>query len=294
MERRPLGRTGHDSSVAILGGFAFGWADQDTADALIARAKAAGVNHVDLAPGYGDSELRFGPTAERDRGDWFIAAKSGHRQRDGALAELDRSLERIRIDRLDLWQLHGVADEATLDQVCAPGGAGEALVQARADGRCSHIGITGHGFLAPRLFRAAIDRLPLETVMLPVAITVLRDPAYRAACDDLLDECARRGIGVMAIKCLGRRRWTGTEEKDRSTWYKPLEEPAAIRDAVAVTLSHRVTGLCTSGDAGLVPPLLEACAAFAPIDRAEQDRLIAAAEGFDWIFTDDGRPASLA
>lgn len=294
MERRALGATGHRSPVAILGGFAFGWADQDAADALIGAAQVAGVDHVDLAPGYGASELRFGPWAERERERWFVAAKSTQRKAAEALAELDRSLERIRTDHLDLWQLHGVADEATLDAVCAPGGAGEALVAARADGRCRHIGITGHGFDAPRLFRQAIDRLALETVMLPVGIAVLREPAYRAACDELLDECARRGIGVMAIKCLAHRRWASKAEKaehDRGTWYKPLSDPAAIREAVAVTLSQRVTGLCTSGDAGLLAPLLAACAAFEPIDRAQQDRVLAAAGDFGPIFHPDGRPA---
>lgn len=288
MPRRPLGKTGHASSVAVLGGVAIAWGPQERCDAIVRHAQEMGVNHVDVAPGYGESEERFGPWAERERGRWFVASKTTQRDAEGAWRELVRSLERLRTDHLDLWQMHAVSDRGKLDAICVPGGAAEAFLRARAEGLVRHLGITGHGYEAPELFREAIDRLPLETVMLPVGVAVYARDAYRAACGELLAECRRRGIGVLALKCLAREAWPSRAARTAATWYRPLTDPATIARAARFTLAQDVTALCTTGEPALLPDLLAACRDGAPMDADEQAAFRAEAAAFGPLFRDDG------
>ena len=150
MERRRLGRTGHESSVLIYGAAASSEVDQDTADASIQEALDAGINHFDVAADYGDAELRLGPWMSRIRDDIFLATKTGHRDAEPAWAQINASLERLETDRVDLIQLHSVGDLAELDKVTGPGGSLEAALRARRT-RASPgaVGITGHSHTAP-------------------------------------------------------------------------------------------------------------------------------------------------
>ena len=149
METRRLGRTGHRSSVVTFGGAAIGRVDQATADRAIEAALAAGVNHVDVAPTYGDAELRLQPWIARNRDRIFLGGKTRERDREAAKAQLHRSLERLGTDRFDLYQLHSVGKLADLDACTAAGGALETLVEARAEGLVRWLGITGHTHDAP-------------------------------------------------------------------------------------------------------------------------------------------------
>ena len=200
VQTRRLGRTGHDSSVAILGGAAFITDTPDDAEGLFLEALEAGVNHLDIAPGYGLAERAVGPHLPAVRHRLFLACKTAETERDWALRRLDRSLERLQVDHLDLYQAHGVTSLEVLDQRDE---AFQVILDARDRGLTRYVGVTGHDLGAPSAHLEAVRRYDLDTVMFPVYPTVWSDPTYRADVETLLAECAVRDVGVMAIK-IGR------------------------------------------------------------------------------------------
>jgi aryl-alcohol dehydrogenase-like predicted oxidoreductase len=276
METRRFGRTGHFSTVAILGGAAFGKIDQATADAAMGRVIVAGVNHIDIAPSYGDgvAEERLGPWVARERQRFFLGCKTMERSHEGAAAELHRSLERLHTDKFDLYQLHAVKTMEELDAVTARGGALEAAIAARAAGLTRFIGITGHGLQAPSVFLEALRRFNFDSVLFPINARLFADPVYRQNAEALLRECRARDVGVMAIKAITKGPW-GDRPKTHTTWYEPFTDEAHIQRAVNFALSQDITGLCTVGDVTVLPLFLNACEHFAPMSAVEQAATIA-------------------
>jgi aryl-alcohol dehydrogenase-like predicted oxidoreductase len=247
------------SSVLIYGAAALGEVDQAVADASIQQALDAGINHFDVAAGYGDAELRLGPWMPRIRGDIFLATKTGTRDRDGAWAEINRSLERLQVDRLDLIQIHAVGDLPDLDRATGRGGALEAVVRARQEGLADAIGITGHGHDAPSTHREALKRFPFDTILTPFNYVLSRDPAYLADYQALVEDARAQDVGLMIIKSAARRNWPDGSAHGFATWYEPFDAQAEISAAVAWVLSHpEVTGIATPGDVRLLPLVIEA------------------------------------
>ncbi len=276
METRRFGRTGHQSTVAVFGAFAVSAATPAQTDAVMARVLASGVNHVDVAPSYGSAEERLGPWMARERQRFFLGCKTTERARAGAAAELRRSLQRLQVDAFDLYQLHAVTTWAELDAVTGPGGALEAVVEARDLGLTRYIGITGHGVDAPAIFLEALRRFEFDSVLFPVNAAQYANPAYRAAAEGLLRECLARDVGVMAIKAITRGPWGGRSQA-YNTWYRPFDEPVPVQRAVDFALSQPVTGLCTAGDPHLLELMLEACERYKPLNAEAQAAVIAAA-----------------
>ncbi len=283
METRRFGRTGHFSTVAILGGAAFGKVDQATADAAMERALAAGVNHIDIAPSYGDAEARLGSWVARERARFFLGCKTTERSRENAAAELRRSLERLRTDKFDLYQMHAVKTLEDLDAVTARGGALEAAVAAREQGLTRFIGITGHGLQSPSVFLEALRRFDFDTVLFPINARLFANADYRRDADALLRECRARDVGVMAIKAVTKGPW-GDRPRTHATWYEPFTDMAHIQRAVNFALSQGITGLCTVGDVTVLPLFLDACAHFTRMNTAEQEALIADALQYAPLF----------
>ncbi len=284
METRPLGRTGHASTVAIFGAAAFWDVDQAQAERTMDLLIERGVNHIDVAPSYGKAEERLGPLLPRVRDRFFLGCKTMERSKEGAAAELRRSLERLRVDRFDLYQIHAITTRDELLAATGPGGALEAIVEARDEGLTRFIGITGHGNLAPALFLEALDRFDFDTVLFPLNFVQYGDPAYRDAAQALLRRCRERHVGTMIIKAIARGPW-GEKRKTHTTWYEPFTQPDKIQAAVDFALSQDVTGLCTAGDTRLLPLVLDACAAHRPMSPEEQERMVAAASRYRSIFT---------
>lgn len=267
MEHRRLGRTEHHSSALVYGAAALSEVDQDTADASVQQALDAGINHFDVAADYGDAELRLGPWMSRIRGDIFLATKTGERERESAWAGINRSLERLQTDRVDLLQLHAVGDLETLDRVTGPSGALEAALQAQEQGLVTWVGITGHGHDAPGTHLEALRRHPFATVLTPLNAAVWQRPDYRADYEALVAEIQRQDAGLMTIKSVSRRNWPEAAEKTFATWYEPWAEPERIRAGVSWVLDHsEVTGLATPGDVRLLQHVI----------AAERDRMPAA------------------
>lgn len=258
MEKRRLGRLGHESTVLIYGAASLAEVTQDVADASIQEALDAGINHFDTAASYGEAELRLGPWMPRIRDQIFLATKTGERERDAAWEQINKSLERLQTDHVDLIQLHAVGDLDELDKVTGKGGALEAAVRARDEGLVGAVGITGHGHSAPSTHREALRRFPFATVLTPLNYTLARDPAYRADFDELAAEIGRVDAGLMVIKSAARRNWP-TDERPYSTWYEPFDEQELITAAVTWVLSHTsVTGIATAGEVRLLRMLIQA------------------------------------
>jgi len=271
MERRRLGRLGHESSVLIYGGAALGGVDQDTADVSVQEALDGGINHFDVAASYGDAELRLGPWMPRIRDQVFLATKTGDRDREGAWASINRSLERLQTDHVDLIQLHAVGDLGELDKVTGTGGALEAAVQAREQGLVRAIGITGHGTSAAQTHLEGLRRFPFASVLTPLNPVLWREETFRDAYTALVAEVQRQDAALMTIKTVSRRNWTnGTTEGHYATWYEPYDDARRIRAAVSWVLSHpEVTGLATAGDVRLLGMILAGEGDRIPADEAE-------------------------
>ena len=300
MERRRLGRTGHLSSVVIFGAAAIGMVDEATAAAALDRALGAGVNQIDVAPTCGEAELRVGPWLARHRHEIFLGCKTRDRTKNGAAKELRRSLERLRTDHVDLYQLHAVTDMETLEQALAPGGALEAIVEARDEGLLRHIGITGHGHQAPVVFAEALRRFPFDTVMFPLNPVLYAAPAYRQQAQALLALCQEHDAGVQIIKSAARQPWPGAgvrqgvmrmpepQERERlpyTTWYEPHDQQEAIDQAVWFVLSQPgVTAIASSGDVRLLGRILDSVSRMRQLSAAEQEHIVAAADSARTVF----------
>ncbi len=284
MQRRRFGRTNHMSTVAIFGAVALGRVTQAEADQAMREIIESGVNHIDVAPSYGEAELRLGPWLEKERERFFLGCKTTERTQEGAAAELRRSLERLRVDNFDLYQFHAVTSMEELDKIFAPGGAMEAVQAARDEGLTKYIGITGHGYNVVRVFQEALNRFDFDSILFPVNFIQYADATYRADAEKLLDMAQQRDVGVMAIKAVARGQW-GSQEHDYHMWYQPFEDPDRIQKAINFTLSQPVTGYCTGGDPTLLPRFLEACADFKRMTQAEQEDLIATADQWEPLFT---------
>jgi aryl-alcohol dehydrogenase-like predicted oxidoreductase len=255
--KRPFGRTGHESTRVIFGAAALGAMRQERADELLELLLAYGINHLDTAAAYGDSELRLAPWLRVHRDRFFLATKTGERSAAGARASLQRSLDRLGVDRIDLIQLHNLVDEREWETALGPGGALEALAEARDAGLVRFLGVTGHGSQVAAMHRRSLERFPFDSVLLPCNYTMLGMPAYAADFAALVATCRDRGVAVQTIKSVARRRWVG-EGQRRFSWYEPLRDPAAIRRAVHFVLGRPDLFLDTSSDATLLRTILDA------------------------------------
>ena len=282
MERRRLGRIGHLSSVAILGAAAFWSSEVDEATAAFDLAEAHGVNHLDIAPRYGNAQQVAGPGLATRRSRWFVACKTMQATRDDARADLEQSLSLLGIDQFDLYQLHGVTSVEDLDRRA---GAVEALLAAREEGLVRHLGITGHDLGAPAAHLEAVRRHDLDTVMFPVYPRVWADPVYRADAERLLGHCIDHDLGAMAIKAVAHRPWGEVVPPPGNPWYQPHTDPALIARGVRFALSMPgITGICTPGSPALLPAVLAAAEAFVPMSAAERDAALRDSAADELIF----------
>jgi aryl-alcohol dehydrogenase-like predicted oxidoreductase len=267
IELAPFGRTGHSSSRVIFGAAALGGMSQDRTDALLPLLREYGVNHIDTAASYGDSELRLRPWMAKHRSEFFLATKTGERTGDAARAELERSLKRLCVDQIDLIQLHNLVEPDEWDVAHSPGGVVAAMAKARDEGLVRFIGVTGHGTRIAGRHLQSLDRFPFDSVLLPLNYMMLANDAYRADAEALLDRCAADGVAVQTIKSIARRRWT-EDSSTHFSWYEPLEDEAAITRAVHFVLDRPGIFLNSTSDARRLPAVLRAAASPLPVDLA--------------------------
>jgi aryl-alcohol dehydrogenase-like predicted oxidoreductase len=270
--KAPFGSTGHESTRTIFGAAALGSLSQAEADPTLELLLERGVNHIDTAASYGDSELRLAPWLSQHRDRFFLATKTGRRDRAGAREEIRRSLDRLGVDRVDLLQLHNLVDVIEWETALREGGALEAAVEARDEGLVRFIGVTGHGLTVARMHRRSLERFPFDSVLLPYSYVQMRDETYAADFEALAGVCADRGVAMQTIKAITLAPWNGREQT-AATWYEPLREQGDIDLAVHWVLGRPGVFLNTVGDVALLPKVLDAASRFAsrPPEQAMEE-----------------------
>jgi aryl-alcohol dehydrogenase-like predicted oxidoreductase len=278
-----FGRTGHRSTRVLFGAAALGGMSQETADRTLALVHGRGVNHIDTAASYGASEDRLRPFLAQHRHEVFLATKTGERTGDAARAELERSLERMGVDHVDLVQLHNLVEPDEWDVAFGDDGAVAALARARDEGLVRFLGVTGHGVRIAGMHRRSLDRFDFDSVLLPYNFTMLQRPDYRPDVEALLAMCAERQVAVQTIKSIARRRWDDGPSGHFS-WYEPLTDTEAIERAVRYVLADPQLFLNTTSDARLLPAVLDA--AEGDLTRPGDDEMAADAArfGIDALF----------
>lgn len=273
--RRPFGRTGHESSRVIFGAAAFWRSTAEASARTLELLLEHGVNHIDVAASYGEAETHVGPWMAKHRDDFFLATKTGERSYDGARAELQRSLERLQVGSVDLWQLHNLVEPTEWDRAMGPGGALEAAVEAREKGLVRFIGVTGHGVTVAAMHRRSLERFPFDSVLLPLNYTMLQNPEYAADFTALAATCRERGVAMQTIKSLAAGPW-GEKERNTTTWYEPIREQADVDLALHWVLGHKQAFLNSASDLALLPKVLDAAERYkSPPSDAQMEELTA-------------------
>lgn len=261
IETSAFGNTGHQSTRVIFGAAALGAMNQAKADAVLETLLEYGINHIDTAASYGESELRIGPWMREHRKRFFLATKTGDRTYSGARDSVHRSLERLRVDHVDLIQMHNLVDEKEWATALGAGGALEALVEARTQGLVRFIGVTGHGSQVAAMHRKSLERFAFDSVLFPYNFTMLNIAQYAADAEALIKLCKERGVATQTIKSTARRRWQDASKgphEPKYSWYQPLRDRDAIRRAVSFVLSRPGLFLNSSSDATILRPILDA------------------------------------
>lgn len=269
IEKRPFGRTGHMSTATIFGGAALIRATQKDADWTLEILLKYGVNHIDTAPRYGDSEIFIGRWMARHRKDFFLATKTSKRTYEEAREDIHRSLDRLKADRVDLIQLHGLQHPDEWDTAMGPRGALEAAIEAREKGLVRFIGVTGHGWMIAAMHKQALKRFDFDSVLLPYNYMMHLNERYQEEFEEVVRICRERNVAVQIIKSLARGPW-GITPQNRNTWYQPLEEQGDIDRAVHWVLGRSDVFLNTVGDIDLLAKALDAASRFSKRPAIEE------------------------
>ena len=270
----PFGRSGHMSTRTLFGAAALAQVSQKEADETLEVLLRYGVNHIDVAASYGDAELRLAPWLKHHREHFYLATKTGQRTANEAREELHRSLERMQVDYVDLWQLHNLADPIEWDIALSPGGVLEAAIEAKKQGLIRAIGVTGHGLQIAATHRRSLERFDFDSVLLPYNYITLRNAYYAEQFNALLATCRERNVAVQTIKSIAYKPWWGRPHT-HTTWYEPLTEQKDIDLAVHWALQQPGIFLNTVSDIHLLPRVLDAASRFesGPSDQ-EMDALV--------------------
>jgi aryl-alcohol dehydrogenase-like predicted oxidoreductase len=273
MEKRRLGRTGQMSSILIFGGFALYHISQKEADAVIEMALANGINQVDVSPLYGDAEKHLGSWFKRHGKQFFLSCKTAERKKKGAWESLQRSLATLHIDKFDIFQLHGVDSMDVLKTALGPGGAMEALLEAKAQGLVRFIGITGHN---PPLYVKALELFDFDTVLFPLNRVHAAHPTDWNNFGPLLKTARQKDVGVMAIKSIAKQAWENEEVRSHhDTWYEPFTDAKEIEKSLQYTLSQDIAAAVLPGELTIWPKMIEVAKSFRPMTAQEQQDAMA-------------------
>jgi aryl-alcohol dehydrogenase-like predicted oxidoreductase len=281
MDYRLLGQTGHKSSIVTLGCCALGRISQPVADDIIELALSRGVNHFDVAPMYGDAELRLRPWMMTHRKDIFLACKTNKWRKTEAAKELQQSLERLGTDYIDLYQFHGLDGLSDLDAAFGPDGALQAMREAKDDGLIRYIGMTSH---RPATLIEALRRYDLDTVLFPLNFIITKYACPENEYETLLTLAKQKKVGTIVMKAFAKRPWPPhvatqpRESRPYSTWYEPFDQPTQIDLCLWYALSQGVTTVASACDVRLVPAILNAAERYRRLTPDEQTHLVNSAE----------------
>jgi aryl-alcohol dehydrogenase-like predicted oxidoreductase len=257
LTKRAFGATGFESSRVLFGAAALAAMKPARVEETLTLLEREGVNHIDTAAGYGDSELNLAGWLGQHRSEIFLATKTAERRGNEARAGLEHSLARMGVDHVDLIQLHNLVDREGWQTAMGTGGAVEALAQARDEGLVRFIGVTGHGTWAPAMHQQSLDEFEFASVLCPYNFSMMAQSEYAADFEALAKTCRERNVALQTIKALARRRWQAAEGP-KFSWYEPLTDGDAIRRAVHWVLSRDDVFLNSSSDARILEATLAA------------------------------------
>lgn len=281
--RRPYGDKGEDLSIIGFGGIVVMDSEPDQAARVVAEAVERGVNYFDVAPGYGNAQEKLGPALEPYRKNVFLACKTDRRDRTGAEEQLKRSLELLKTDHFDLYQLHGIVSvEKDVDPAFAKGGAMEVLIQARKSGRIRFLGFSAHSTEAAF---AAMDRFDFDSVLFPVNFAAWLKGGFGP---EILQRAREKGLARLALKAMARQGWAQDDPKRqtyRKCWYEPLANRAEAEVGLRFTLGQPVTAAIPPGEEALFRLALDLANNITPLTQEEETRLFAMAHTLNPIFS---------
>lgn len=276
MEKRRLGRIGFESSAVMYGAASLAAGiSQEEANRSVKHALANGVNHIDTAADYGNSESLLGNIVPAIRDRIFLATKTGQKTKAEAKAEIERSLERLQVESIDLIQLHAVCDIPDLDTRTMAGGSLEAALEAREQGLVKWIGITGHGPQAPAVHLEALNRFSFDAILTPLNYVLYSDPQFRDDFDALMEQTKRQDVALRVIKAVAKKPWDEDAKRRYATWYEPFDEQKVIDACVHFVLSFDgVCGLASAGDVHLFPKIVDAARRYGDMSREEAEHIL--------------------
>ncbi len=254
MDKRRFGRTGHMSTIAIFGGAAFYQISQEDADKVMEQVIAAGINHIDIAPSYGQAEERVGPWMPRERNRFFLGCKTMERTKEGAWNELQQSFKRLQTETFDLYQSHAITKMEELDAITMKGGALEAF-----------------------------EQFDFDSVLFPLNFIQMANPDYHRHAKELISVCRSKDVGTMIIKSITKGPW-GEKQKTATTWYEPFDDMENIQRAINFSLSYQVTGICTPGDIRVLPLVIQACENFRELNHEQMEEMIESGKKYEPLF----------
>ncbi len=260
--KQQFGRTGHSSTRVIFGAYALSEATQAEADRALEKLKEYGINHIDTAPMYGNSEMLIGTWMPKHRDDFFLATKTRSRTGQAALKDLEKSLKRLQVDSIDLWQMHGLTNPVGWEKAMGPGGTLEAFIEARDTGMVRFLGVTGHTSKVPIMHKQSLERYDFDAVLMPYNFLLMQNPRYASNFDELVELCQKRNVAIQTIKSLTRRPWENRPKTYNTYFYEPLETQDAIDKSVNWALGFQGSFLITAGDVQLLPKMLDAANRF--------------------------------
>jgi len=272
LETRIYGKTRANITIITMGGCGIGYVDQNEADKGIMLAMDNGVNMIDVAPTYGNAEIRLNLWIQKYRNHFFLSEKTLKRTKKGAWRQLTRSLERLGTNHFDLYQFHAVSSMEELEQILGEDGAMEAFKEAKETGLIKNIGITGHNDI--RVLQKALEKSDdFDTVLLPVCVAAMVNPNPVNDFNTILKIARNKNIGVTAIKAISRGRWKSNPKY--TTWYEPLDTQEFVDQAVWFTLSQEgVTTYSLPCDVKLWSLVLEAAKRYKKLNDNELEKII--------------------
>jgi predicted aldo/keto reductase-like oxidoreductase len=275
IEKIPFGQTGHISTRILFGAAALWDVTPEESERTLNLLFEYGINHIDTAASYGKAEVTLGPWLERHRQEFFLATKSDKRTYQEAREELHRSLERMRTDHIDLWQMHCLIDEEGWETAMGSGGALEAFIEAREQELVCFLGVTAHDLIAPAILKRSLERFDFDSVLLVYNYPMMQNPQYAADFEALYKLCQERNVAMQTIKSLCRGPW-GDKPQTRGCWYEPLEEQADIDRAVHYVLSRPGLFLNSLGDINILPRVLNAASRFQEAGPSDEEMQVMA------------------
>lgn len=286
LPKRILGKTGENISIIGLGGVVYMNEEQDRVNQIVQDAIDHGVNYFDVAPTYGNAEELLGPALKPFRENVFLACKTQKRDRTGAEEELNRSLERLQTNHIDLYQLHALEETREVDRAFGSRGAMDSFLKAKEEGKIRYIGFSAHSSEAAL---RAMENFDFDTILFPINYVCYYKGNFGA---EVIEKAREKKMGILAIKGLARQPWPDGVERAHwpKAWYQPITDPEEANLAFRFTLSQPIAAAVPPGDIRLFQRALEIAHSFTPVNDREKRQLVTLAKSLEPLFPLKSRP----